>query len=193
MGNKNNQKAATKREFRKEKMKEQLARLERLQPKDSVSLPDITTYGELVRKYRGEAHLTIEQLAEEVGMTRQSMLDIEKGRRAKIDVELMYMIAISLGCSIDNLTGKTEIRGGILGINSEEELEAGVKGASATPEIRELYEALKQLHYMHPDLAKRIIILARAGEYPTIQKANDLLDVGLREFFYNLKYYTHDI
>lgn len=191
--NQNNQKASTKRTRRQKKMVEELARLKSLQPVDNIILPDTTTYGELVRKYRGEANLTIEQLAQSVGMTRQSMSDIEKGRRAQIDVELMYMIAISLGCSIDNLIGKAEKRGEILGINSLEELEAGIKGAVYAPEIRELHEAIEQIHHMHPDLAKRIVTLARAGDYPTIQKANDLLDVGLREFFYDLKSYTGDI
>lgn len=192
--NRNNQKAAIKKARRRKKLEKEIAYLKALQPVDSITKPDTVTYGKLIRKYREQAGLSIEGLATKVGITRQSMWAIEKGSRAKIDVELMYVIAVILRCSIDNLTGKTEKRGEILNPrNLEKTDEEYEKEDISTPEIRNLSEAIEWIEYMHPDLAKRIILLARAGDYVVVQKANDLLEAGLREFFYDLRSYTNDI
>jgi transcriptional regulator with XRE-family HTH domain len=63
--------------------------------------------GELVRAEREQAHVTQDELAARVGLTRTSITNIEKGRQ-KVQVHTLYAIAGILRISAYNLLPATE-------------------------------------------------------------------------------------
>ena len=163
-----------------------------------------------MRKYRTLVGFSIQELAEKINMTRQSMSDLERGKRAAVDTELMYMIAVVLGCSINNLLGITEELGAISEEREDEEEDREnetkaegkdddkgkkkIKAAIiyAPPEDVDIAPALLRLHRKHPIFEQQIIWLAKHGNDVILQKASDLLAIGLQEYFNDSAFSTND-
>lgn len=177
--NKNTQKAMIKQGKRMKELRGPIEELKKFQPLGKKRLPTTKKYGALVRKYRIETGYSIQMLADKIGITRQSMCDIEKGKRAKINKDLMYAIAVVLDCSIDNLLGRTKKKGKIS--KSGKQYSPGV--VFAPPEEKDIALALLNIHRRHPELEQRIIWLAKHGTDVDFQKVNSLLAAGLQELF----------
>lgn len=197
--NRNSKKAAIRRAKRTQELAGPIRELKQSQPLGNKDLPSPKEYGKLVRKYREQAGFTIQRLAEAVNMTRQSMSEIERGNRAIVDVELMYMIAVVLGCSIDNLLGITEEIGAISEecedkeSREDKEDKKKLKAAIiyAPPEDVDIASALLQFHRKHPIFEQQIIWLAKHGNDVILQKASDLLAIGLQEYFNESSFSTN--
>jgi len=58
-----------------------------------------TEIGDAVRRFRDERQLTQKQLAESSGLTRTSIVHIEKGEQ-RIPIDRLYKIAVALGVQI---------------------------------------------------------------------------------------------
>lgn len=90
-------------------------KLKTLQFLEVYSMQD-KTIGASIRKYRREKSLTIEKLAEKVGVTPKFLGDIERGKKFP-SIKTLIKIANSLDVSIDCLLSKEVIRNKPIVIN----------------------------------------------------------------------------
>lgn len=189
------------------KLRQAVENLKVFQPIGDRRLPSAKKYGECVKYFRELAGLTMMQLAKEAYTTYQNVSAIENGKRTKINIETMYIFAVVLKCSIDNLLGITFEKGKILEETSKdkapedkvleddsaekETVKDEISGGKAvepaidfiSPTEGKLYLALNDFCFKCPPLYDVIVCLAEHGTKHDLQRASEILYSGYKEFF----------
>lgn len=146
-------------------------------------------FGKAVKKCREANEMTIELLADKIGMTKQSLSDIENGKRAKVNIEVLYSIAAAIPrCTVDNLLGKTEEPGHTLSEGKSYPEAINIYASDG----KDIFKALLALETRHPELKEKIVFLAQKADDATLERANELLYYGLRDVFDALGFSTND-
>lgn len=70
----------------------------------------MATFGERLLALRTERHITQQELADQMGLSRWSVLNYEQGKN-KPDFDGLMLLADYFGVSLDYLTGRKDERG----------------------------------------------------------------------------------
>lgn len=108
------------------------------------------TMGQRVLTSRRDLHLDQEELAQQSGVSRSRISEIERGKAPNIGIEAVFSLARALGVSPIYLLGMTDNPSGepdakILAEQSEQYVVAEVDGADAKHDIRDLIDTYQKL------------------------------------------------